>query len=268
MKTAPRAARTGPAAERAARAGPAAERAARAVRAAAPVAGSARAAVLAGAALAAALGIAAVLGGGSAPSRAPDVMPLRVSSGHGIATGFAVAGGRVVTVAHVLDGPVTVAGRRVRVIRVDRRNDLALLSRPRAGAAARDPGAGAAARAVAARPPEVADGERLRVVRLRDGRASMLSVHVRRSIVAHVRAPGAARALVRPALELSVAAGRGPVVPEGRGPVVPGDSGAAVVTDSGTVAGIVFAASRNRAGTAYAVDASRLRQLLRRSSVE
>jgi hypothetical protein len=259
MKTAPRAARTGPAAERAARA----------VRAAAPVAGSARAAVLAGASIAAALGIAALLGGGSAPSpAAPDVLPLRVSSGHGIATGFAVAGGRVVTVAHVLYGPVTVAGRRVRVIRVDRRNDLALLSQPRAGAAARDPGAGAAARAVAARPPEVADGERLRVVRLRDGRASTLSVHVRRSIVAHVRAPGAARALVRPALELSVAAGRGPVVAEGRGPVVPGDSGAAVVTDSGAVAGIVFAASRNRAGTAYAVDASRLRQLLRRSSVE
>jgi hypothetical protein len=52
-------------------------------------------------------------------------------------------------------------------------------------------------------------------------------------------------------------------VAEPRGHVAPGDSGAAVVTDSGELAGIVFAASRNRADTAYAVDASRLRHLLR-----
>jgi len=71
-----------------------------------------------------------------------------------------------------------------------------------------------------------------------------------------VRAPGAARALVRPGLELSVA---GP-----RAHVAPGDSGAAVVTDSGELAGIVFAASRNRADTAYAVDASAVTQLLHR----
>jgi hypothetical protein len=200
-------------------------------------------ALLAVGAAATALATATLLGGGSAPSRAaPSIVPLRVSSGHGIATGFAVADGRVVTVAHVLDGPVTVAGRRVRVLRVDRRSDLALLSAPGAGTAAPD-NAGAA------------NGEHLRVVRLRDGRASMLSVHVRRSIVAHVRAPGSASALVRPALELAAS--------ERNGGVAPGDSGAAVVTDSGEVAGIVFAASRNRSDTAYAVDAGRLRHLLR-----
>jgi S1-C subfamily serine protease len=193
-------------------------------------------------------GAVAVLRGGSTPALAePNVVPLRVYSGHGIATGFAIGDGRVVTVAHVLDGPVTVRGRRVRVLRVDRRSDLALLSVPGLGGTV----------------PELssaANGEHLRVVRVRAGRPLSLSVHVRRAIVAHVRAPGAARPVRRPALELS-ASGH-------RGRVAPGDSGAAVVRDSGEVAGIVFAASRNRAGTAYAVDASQVRRLLRRSSVE
>jgi hypothetical protein len=205
--------------------------------------GAGRIALLAVAAVAAALGVAAFLRADSSPGPADaGIVPLPISSGNGIATGFAVAGGRVVTVAHVLAGPVTVAGRRVRVVRVDRRDDLALLS-----------GAGAAASPVTA---GAANGEHLRVVRLRAGRPSSLSVHVRRSIVAHVRAPGAVQARVRPVLELSVA-GRG------GGKVVPGDSGAAVVTDSGELAGIVFATSRNRGGIAYAVDARRLQPLLR-----
>jgi hypothetical protein len=219
-------------------------------------------ALLAVAGAAAGIAVAVLLGADSAPAPAePGIVPLRVSSGQGIATGFAVADRRVVTVAHVLDGPVTVAGRRVRVIRIDRRSDLALLSAPRVGVAA--PGVGVAAPGVGAAAPDfaaAANGEHLRVVRLRGGRRSSLSVHVARSIVAHVRAPGAARALVRPSLELSVA--------EPGGHVVPGDSGAAVVTDSSEVAGVVFAASRNRAGTAYAVDASRLRRLLRSSSLD
>jgi hypothetical protein len=200
-------------------------------------------AVLAVLTLAAALVAAILLGGGSAPAPAgAGIVPLRVSSGQGIATGFALARGRVVTVAHVIDGPVTVRERRVRVIRLDRRSDLALLSVP--GLHAHRPAITSAA-----------NGEHLRVGRLRDGRPSMLSVHVRRSIVAHVRALGASRALVRPALELSAAEG---------GRVAPGDSGAAVVTDSGGLAGVVFAASRSRPDTAYAVDASQLRRLLRR----
>lgn len=208
-------------------------------------------ALLAVAGVAAGLAIAVLLGTDSPPApEEPGIVPLRVSSSQGIATGFAVADGRVVTVAHVLDGPVTVAGRGVRVIRVDRRNDLALLSAPDVGTGAPDTADFAAA----------GNGEHLRVVRLRRGRHSSLSVHVRRSIVAHVRAPGAASALVRPALELSVA--------EPGRHVAPGDSGAAVITDSGEVAGVVFAASRSRTGTAYAVDASRLRRLLRPSSVE
>jgi Trypsin-like peptidase domain len=205
-------------------------------------------AALAAVGVAAVLGIASLLGTDPAPApAAPGIVPLRVSSGQDIATGFAVADRRVVTVAHVVDGPVTVAGRRVRVLRVDRRNDLALLTAPGVRAAV----AGATALDTAG----AANGEHLRVVRLRAGRSSSLSVHVARSIVAHVRTAGPAEALVRPALELSVDAGRGRIAP--------GDSGAAVITDSGELAGVVFAVSRNRAGTAYAVEASRLRRLLR-----
>jgi S1-C subfamily serine protease len=202
-------------------------------------------ALLALAALAGAAAVAAwALGSDSArPPAPPGIAALRVSSAHGIATGFAVADGRVVTVAHALDGPVTVGGRRVRVLRVDRRGDLALVSVPGAGAAELD-------------VASVADGERLRIVRLRDGTPSVLSVHVRRSIVAHVRAPGAARPVVRPALELAL--------PGRHGGVARGDSGAPVITDSGELAGIVFAASRNRAGTSYAVDGSALARLLER----
>jgi S1-C subfamily serine protease len=186
------------------------------------------------------LAAAALLGGGSAPApEAPGIVPLRVSSGNGIATGFAVADGRVVTVAHVLHGPVTVGGRRAQVLRVDRQSDLALLSAP-----------GVASAGGAPRTARAADGQHLRVVRLRDGRVSMLSVHVRRSIVAHVREASAAR-VVRPALELSAR-------------IAPGDSGAAVVSDGGELTGVVFAASRNRVDTAYAVDAGAVTHLLNR----
>jgi hypothetical protein len=119
---------------------------------------------------------------------------------------------------------------------VDRRNDLALLAAP--GLDADRSGITSAA-----------NGEHLRVIRVRRGGLSSLSVHVRRSIVAHVRAAGATREVVRPALELAAR-------------IAPGDSGAAVVSDGGALAGVVFAASRNRSGTAYAVDASAVRDLL------
>lgn len=167
----------------------------------------------------------------------PLIEALRISSGNGIATGFAVADGRAVTVAHVLDGPVAVRGRRARVLRIDRRDDLALLSVPGLRATAPD---------IAAAD----DGDHLRVVRLRGAGVSSLSVHARRSIVAHVRAADSPRALARPALELSAR-------------VAPGDSGAPVVTDDGALAGVVFAASRARGDTAYAVDAAALPRLLR-----
>lgn len=163
-----------------------------------------------------------------------------VTSGNEIATGFAVGGNRIVTVAHVLDGAVTVAGTRARVVRVDRRTDLALLAL-RGPATAQDPPALAVESAPA--------GSRLRLLRLRDGRPSAQSVDVRRAIVAHVRAAGAERAVTRPALELAAE-------------VSPGDSGAPLLSSSGALAGVIFAASRSRENTAYAVDASALSRLL------
>jgi S1-C subfamily serine protease len=178
------------------------------------------------------------LSDGSAPSDPPDVTPLRVTAGTEIATGFAVGGDRVVTVAHVLGGALKVSGTRARVIRVDRRTDLALL----------------AVRGVSGRAPTGATagaGDELRVLRLRSGRSSSLSARVRRPIIAHVRAPRAERAVTRPALELAAR-------------VVAGDSGAPVVSRSGALAGVIFAASSRREDTAYAVDASAVTRLLAR----
>jgi hypothetical protein len=189
------------------------------------------------ASLVAAVALGAVLaapGGGDASS----IRLLRVSSGHEIATGFAVGAGRVLTVAHVLDGSPVVAGRRGRVLRVDRRLDLALLAVP--GLDAREP---------AVEPAGA--GDRLRLLRLRGGRASSLPVRVRRAIVADVRAPGAAQGWRRPGLELGA-------------PLEAGDSGAPLVSPAGALAGVVFAASRRRPGTAYAVDATAVARMLAR----
>jgi hypothetical protein len=195
------------------------------------------------AALLAAGAVALVLGSSDRADRTGPRL-LRVTSGHEIATGFAVGVNRIVTVAHVLDGGVAVNGRarvvvngrRARVLRVDRRSDLALLAAP-----------GLAAHGI---DTETAvSGASVRVLRLRNGRTSSLSVHVRRMIVAHVRAPGATRAVTRPALELAAR-------------VAAGDSGAPVVSGSGGLAGVVFATSSARDETAYAVDASAVARLL------
>lgn len=189
------------------------------------------------AALVAAAGLVAVLAG-SGGGGAASIQPLRVTSGHEVATGFAVGGDRVLTVAHVLDGSPAVAGRRGRVLRVDRRLDLALVAVP-----------GLDARKLAV--DSAGAGDRLRLLRLRDGRTSSLWVHVRRAIVAHVRAPGAAGAARRPAIELAA-------------PLAAGDSGAPLVSPSGALAGVLFAASRRRPGTAYAVDGAAVARLLAR----
>ena len=158
------------------------------------------------------------------------------------ATGFAVAPARVATVAHALAGGGAVrvrvggASRAARVLRVDRRADLALLAVP--GLPARP-----------ARTASAGDDENAMVLVLRRGRAAALGATVRRAIDARVSAPGAGRPLRRPALELEVRTRAG-------------DSGAPVVTEDGEVTGVVFARSRNEAGTAYAVDARALRDLL------
>jgi S1-C subfamily serine protease len=174
----------------------------------------------------------------------PGIAPVRVASGGEVATGFAVGRDRVVTVAHVLEGAVRVAGVRAQVLRVDRRSDLALLAVR--GGTGRSP----AASAIVGRSPASA-GDEVRIVVLRNGRSSARSVRMRRAIVAHVRAAGAEQAVTRPALELAAR-------------VRDGDSGAPVLARSGALVGVVFAASSRRENTAYAVDASAVARLLGR----
>jgi hypothetical protein len=85
---------------------------------------------------------------------------------------------------------------------------------------------------------------------LRDGGVVTRAAAVRRAIDARVRAPAPSRPLHRPALELAAR-------------LRAGDSGAPVLADGGEVAGVLFARSRDAAGTAYAVDARAVDALLR-----
>ena len=180
--------------------------------------------------------------GDAGPPAPPRVVGVSVT-GDGrvpqVATGVAVGGGRVLTVAHVLAGDraATVLGRPARVLRIDRRADLALLSVP-------------ALRGPALR---LADGTGPVSVRvLRDGRLRALPGTIRRRVNARVREAPGDRPLLRPALEL--AAG-----------VAAGDSGAPVLDRNGRVLGVVFARASDGAPTAWAVDRGAVRALLARS---
>jgi putative serine protease PepD len=157
--------------------------------------------------------------GGAAP---PEVMDVQVGAEH--ATAFTFGGGTALTAAHVVRGreAVTVGRRRARVLRVDRRLDVAVLAVPGLR--------GSAPRRAAARA-----GERITV---RVPRATLQGT-VRRLIVAHVSGQ------TRPALELDAA-------------IEPGDSGAPVLDGRGRLLGVVFAEASDRANLAYAVDARAL----------
>ena len=149
----------------------------------------------------------------------------------GVATGFTISSGRVVTVAHLVEeDQVEVRGadgvvRRGAVVRRDETLDLALLAVP------------------GLRPAPSFTRAGTRMLVHREGAIVAQPARVLRRITARL---GAAR---RPALELAAAP-------------VAGDSGAPVLS-GGRLTGIVFARSRGRAGVAYAVDAAALDRLLR-----
>jgi S1-C subfamily serine protease len=200
-----------------------------------------RGGALAGAAVVLVAGAIVLAAGSRRPVHAmPAVVTVSSTAPTGaadVATGFALGPGRVVTVAHVLDPgrPLLVRTadgrvRRARIVSIDRADDLALLAVPRLGA----------------RPARTAaaSAEPARILVRRGGHVVALAAAIRRTVTAHMAAPGS-RPYIRPALELAA-------------PVAVGDSGAPVVDASGAVAGIVFARSSGRPGTAYAVDARAL----------
>jgi S1-C subfamily serine protease len=154
-----------------------------------------------------------------------------------VATAFAISKTRAVTVAHVVGAHRTVLvaapgekARRVRVLRIDTRLDLALLDVP-------------GLRAPVFGSERLEDGLYGWVLVLRGDQRPLLHAKLLRRITANVRdAPGAA-AQVRPALEL-------------RTTVQQGDSGAPVLDLNGRVVGMVFAQASDRNDRAYALDAS------------
>ncbi len=154
-----------------------------------------------------------------------------------VATAFAISRTRAVTVAHVVGARRTVVvtapgerARRARVLRVDRRLDLAVLEVP-------------GLRAPVIGHEHLDDGVYGWVLVLRGDSRPVLHAQLLRRITANVRdAPGAA-AQVRPALEL-------------RTVIQQGDSGAPVLDLNGRVVGMVFAQASDRDDRAYALDAA------------
>ncbi len=177
----------------------------------------------------------------SPPANGPRLVSM-LGPGSERATGFTVAPGKVVTVAHALEAgrPIRVragraAPRSARLLNLDRRADLALLAVP-------------GLRGAALGTATAGDKDRVSVAVMRSGRVATMAAEVRRAIDARVSAPGGGPPLRRQALEL-----------EAR--VRAGDSGAPVLTEDGELAGVLFARSRNRADTAYAVAAPAVDQL-------
>src|SRR5688572_2030743 len=160
------------------------------------------------------------------PARAGAVVVSVEGRGLRAATGFVVADGRVVTVAHAVgDGAVIVRGpggvsHRATVVRSDEELDLALLAVPGLEHDA---------------TPAALGGARL-VVR-RDGATATVPADVLRRIDARVRDAATEDVVERPALELAARIGAG-------------DSGAPLIGADGQVAGVVFARSRERNGVA------------------
>jgi hypothetical protein len=170
----------------------------------------------------------------TAPPRGPETVTVRV--GHERASGFVAGDGRVVTVAHVLGHGATTAGGD--------------------GAAVGGDGA------------IVVDGRPATVVRV-DGRLDLALLRVPGLDGEAPRLGGGdgTTVLGRAAPVVRHVAARvdgGPARPAliVRADVAAGDSGAPLVTAGGRVAGVVFARSRAREATAYAVDASAIQELL------
>jgi S1-C subfamily serine protease len=185
----------------------------------------------------------ALLGGcgGGAADDAPPPRVVRVSVAVDgrvpeVATGVAVGDGRVLTVAHALSGghAVTVAGRRARLLRADRRLDLALLAVPGLPAPAVRVGG---------------DARRVEIAVLRAGRVRSLRGSVRRHVLVHWRDQPSDPPRDRPGLELAAR-------------IDPGDSGAPVLDARGRVLGVLYARSSADDRTAWAVDGSAVRALV------
>jgi S1-C subfamily serine protease len=198
--------------------------------------------VLAGALIVAGCGDDDRSAGAAAPAVVQVVAGERAS--REVATGVVVGDGRVLTVAHALDGArsvrVAVPGARLRAARVLARSarlDVAVLAV-----------AGLRAPRVSVRSGRAGQAASLWV--LRDGRPLALPATIRRAITARVHPAPGAPARIRPGLELSAA-------------IAKGDSGAPLLDDDGHVLGLAFAAAATDDGVAYAVSAPAATALLR-----
>jgi S1-C subfamily serine protease len=187
-------------------------------------------------------------GGADAPN-APAPTVVRVIAGDGpareVATGWVAGDGRVMTVAHPLDGAagrvrVVVPGGAARaaiVVARSARLDVAVLAV-----------AGLRAPTLLASAGRAGQPAALWV--LREGRPQRLPATVRRAITARVHAQPGDAPQVRPGLELAA-------------PIAGGDSGAPLLDAQGRLLGVAFARADRDEGLAYAVAAPATLAMLR-----
>jgi len=154
-----------------------------------------------------------------------------------ISTGFGVAGGVIVTVAHPLagDGPITVGGRVSTVTALDPRSDLATLALDSTSQEL---------------PPrrEPVEGEAVTVMRWRDGLTVSEGAHVKAATTIRFHDAVEGTTVVRAGVILDIE-------------VMGGDSGSPVVGADGRVVAIVFASSKQAERESYAVSATELEAL-------
>ena len=172
-----------------------------------------------------------------------------------LGTGFAVGGGLVVTVAHLIRGSthVTVDGHPAEPLVVDLRSDVAVL-RPSTDASVSAVSAVAGVLGISGVSPgadtaDATSGDPITVQVLRDGSPSALRATVVRTPMIHFEEPMDHTYYDRQGLFLD-----GLVI-------IKGDSGSPVVDSAGKVVGMVFATGQTR-DRAYAVSAAEIRALL------
>ena len=163
-------------------------------------------------------------------------------------TGFAVGGGLVVTVAHLIRGSkqITVEGYSAEPLVVDLRSDVSVL-RVSSDAAA----SGSSGLSDGADTADAATGEPVVVQVFRDGEVTTLDATVVRTPMIHFEEPMDHTYYDRQGIFLDGLA------------IVKGDSGSPVVDSAGKVVGMVFATGQTR-DRAYAVNFAEIRALLPR----
>jgi S1-C subfamily serine protease len=171
-----------------------------------------------------------------------------------IASGFRVRAGVVVTAAHTLRGAKTVTVDQVvvSVLAMDHRSDVAVLAEPGVDSATSIASDTEVFSEVALGPAVVR--KPIRMAQHDSLRSAVVLQPVRVRTVAPIE--------IEEPLDKTTYRRNGFVFEADSGSIVSGDSGSPVVDEQQRLIGMVFAAGRGNASTAYAVSASEIQQVM------